>query len=40
MLFAGRDLGDGTIREYCIDVTDIQRDARSSDASNPPSALS
>ncbi len=25
MLFAGRDVGDGTIAEYCIDVTDRKR---------------
>lgn len=25
MLFAGRDLGDGTISEYCIDTTDRKR---------------
>jgi len=25
MLFAGRDLGDGTIAEYCVDITDRKR---------------
>ena len=24
MLFAGRDLGDGTISEFCIDITDLK----------------
>jgi PAS domain-containing protein len=24
MLFAGRDLGDGRISEFCIDITDLK----------------
>ena len=24
MLFAGRDLGDGTIGEFCVDITDLK----------------
>jgi hypothetical protein len=24
MLFAGRDLGDGTVSEFCIDITDLK----------------
>jgi len=35
MLFAGRDFGDGTICEYCIDISDIQRDIEASDLASP-----
>lgn len=33
MLFAGRDLGDGTIAEYCIDISDRRRAEDASRAS-------
>jgi hypothetical protein len=35
MLFAGRDFGDGTICEYCIDISDIQGDMGAGDLAPP-----
>ena len=38
MLFSGRDFGDGTICEYCIDINDIQRERGTSELEIPSGA--